>query len=104
MVTKEDLIGLTKYLSIIHHTPNRIRVRISSSIKDEADKYDKEMLDSLPKSIDGIKNVKVNKLVGSITINYDENIFPFDMWENLIAGDINEELMQTLQSLMEKDS
>lgn len=100
MVTKEDLISLAKYLSIIHHSKNRIRLRVNPSIKKEESNLDTNMIDLLPKQIDGIKDIKINKLIGSITINYDANIFNPNVWEELVAGNISEELMQKLQNLI----
>lgn len=98
MITKEDLVSLAKYLSIIHHSKNRIRLRVSPSIKSEA--YDISMIDSLATQVDGIKDIKINKIIGSITINYDSNIFGANVWEELVSGNISEELMQKIQNLI----
>lgn len=103
MVTKDDLLRLAKYVSIVHHSKGRIRLRVSLSIKKEADNFDVDRLQqSFSKDIEGIKSVKINKLIGSITICYDEDIFPYSTWEELIAGDVSDELMQKIQSLIKE--
>lgn len=100
MIKKEDLVKLASYVSIIHHTKGRIRLRVSPSIKKEAQNFDADMIKNFPKEIDGIKNVKINKLIGSITINYDEEVFAFSTWEDLVSGNINDELMQSIEKLI----
>lgn len=102
MVTKEDLLKLANYVSIVHHSKGRIRLRVSPSIKKEADNFDASLLESFPKDIDGIKDIKLNKIIGSITINYDENIFNFSTWEDLVAGKADEEMMQKINSLIKE--
>lgn len=102
MVTKEDLLKLAKYVSIIHHSSGRIRLRVSPSIKKEAESFDEGLLKSFPDEIDGIKSIKVNKLIGSITISYDEDIFPSSMWEDLVAGKANKDLLEKIQSLIKE--
>ena len=39
-----------------------------------------------------IKNVKFNKLIGSVTIEYDHEIFPKNLWEDLLKGQNLEEI------------
>ncbi len=100
MIEKDDLVRLAQYLSIVHHTKGRIRLRVSPSIKKEAQNFDSNTIENFPKEINGIKNVKINKLIGSITINYDENVFPFQTWEKLVRADIDDEILQTIDKLI----
>ncbi len=104
MIKKEDLVALSKYLKIVHHSKGRLRVRVSLAIKKEAHRLDEDFLKNFPKEIKGIKDVKVNKLIGSITINYDPDIFEPQVWEDLIGGNISDELMERLENLIKENS
>ncbi|PID47875.1 MAG: hypothetical protein CR967_02690 [Proteobacteria bacterium] len=102
MLKKEDLIALAKHLNIIHHSKGRIRVRVSPSIKKEQDRFDKQMLESFPKQIKGIKDYKINKLIGSITINYDSEIFEPRIWDELIAGNISDGMIEKIENIIKE--
>lgn len=99
MITIQDLIHLAKYFSIISHSDGRIRLRISSSIKKEADNFDANIMDYL-KDIDGIADVKLKKLIGSVTISYDKDIFAPKLWEKLISNTLENEDKQYLEKLI----
>jgi len=86
MVTVEKIIRISSYLSKVHHIKGRIRVRVNPKIKDESNDITIDDINSLPQKIKGIKNIKINKIVGSITVTYDNDIFPYELWEDLIAG------------------
>ena len=49
-------------------------------------------LDDMIAQINGIKNVKFNKIIGSVTIEYDHEIFPKNLWEDLLKGQNLEEI------------
>lgn len=85
MIDTKELIELSSYFSIIHHTKGRIRVRVSPKIKQMNTKnISIDDIQSLSQKIKGINQIKVNKLVGSITIEYDNTIFPDTLWVDLI--------------------
>lgn len=88
MITVENIIKIASYLSKIHHVKGRIRVRVNPKIQEEAKNsgVTLEDIQSLPQKIDGIKSIKINKVVGSITVVYDNSIFPYELWEDLLAG------------------
>ena len=49
--------------------------------------------------IQGIKSIKINKIVGSLTVEYDPIIFPPRMWDNLVQGKELDEIVQILNTL-----
>jgi hypothetical protein len=86
LIVSDVILRLASYFTPIAHTPGRIRVRVSSEIKKEASNFDIKNLDGVIKQIKGIKNVKFNYLIGSVTIEYDQTIFAKELWDDLLAG------------------
>ncbi len=84
MVTVEKIIEISSYLKKIHHIKGRIRVRVNPKIKEYSSGVSIEDIQTLPQKINGIKNIKINKIVGSITVMYDNEAFPFELWEDLL--------------------
>ncbi|MDR1614810.1 MAG: hypothetical protein LBS26_04490 [Campylobacteraceae bacterium] len=91
IISEQQILKLSKYFSIIHHTKGRMRIAVNSKIK-EMQKELKTLNISIdkakdiPKKIDGIKEFKFIALLGTITIIYDENIFNIQMVEDFING------------------
>jgi len=98
-IKSEDIVRIASYMSIIHHTKGRLRVRVSPKIKDEAGGVELKDIESLPAKINGIEKLKINKLMGSITIGYDSEIFPYELWEDMIAGNNIEDITQKVNKL-----
>lgn len=86
LVATEMILRIASYFTPIHHTSGRLRVRVSSSIKNEAQNININDIDEMIKRVEGIKNVKFNKLIGSVTIEYDKDIFEKEIWDDLLAG------------------
>ncbi|MFL1706506.1 HMA2 domain-containing protein [Campylobacter sp. RM15925] len=86
LVATDMILKIASYFTPIHHTAGRLRVRVSSKIKDEAQNLDISKIDEMINSIDGIKSVKFNKLIGSVTIEYDKEVFAKEIWDDLLAG------------------
>lgn len=101
MVKIEDLLRCVPYFSIIHHTKGRVRLRVDAKIEDEAQDLGVDFLNDLPTYIKGIKKIKVNKIIGSITIVYDDSIFRPSLWEELLKGNISDELKDDLSALLD---
>jgi hypothetical protein len=99
MINTEKLIELAKYFSVIHHIKGRIRVRVSSKIKELEGSVSLSDIEELPSKIDGINTIKINKLVGSVTIEYDHEVFRKELWDNLIEGQNLEEVTQLINKL-----
>jgi len=99
LITTEKLVDLASYFTIIHHTRGRIRVRVSPKIKEQGENVSIADIEDLPQKIDGIKKIKINKLVGSITIEYNDEIFKKELWDDLIEGENLDEIVQILNKL-----
>lgn len=99
MIKTEDIIKIASYFSIIAHTPGRLRVRVDSKIKKEGGNISIQDIENLSQKIDGIKSIKVKKIIGSVTIMYEPTIFPSQLWEDLIKGENLEELTLLINKL-----
>ena len=58
-----------------------------------------EDIEALPARIHGIKSIKINKIIGSLTVEYDHAIFPHHLWENLVAGKEPDEIITIIEKL-----
>ena len=87
-IKPSDLELLGDYFSIIHHTPGRIRLRASLKLKNAAQNSDinpKDLMDKLSQ-LPLIKEIKFNKLIGSLTLHYDKDMLEPSLWEDAING------------------
>ena len=84
MISTDEIINIAKFFSIIAHTPGRLRVRVNPKIKDSGRNISLGDIENLPNKIDGIKNIKINKIIASVTITYDPLIFKPKIWEDLV--------------------
>ena len=98
-IKSEDIVRIASYMSIIHHTKGRLRVRVNPKIKEETNSVSLKDIEDLPKKINGIEKLKINKLMGSITILYKDEIFPYELWEDLMAGNDLEEITEKINKL-----
>jgi hypothetical protein len=98
-LSAEKLIELGAYFSIIHHIKGRIRLRVSPKIKEHKHHVGVEDIEALPARINGIKSIKINKMIGSLTIEYDHAIFPDHLWENLVKGEELDEIITIIDQL-----
>lgn len=99
MIKTEDIINIANYFTIIAHTPGRLRVRVNPKIKEEKGNISIEDIENLPNKINGIKSIKIKKIIASVTIIYDANIFPPKLWEDLIKNENTEELTRLINEL-----
>ncbi|MSN95819.1 hypothetical protein F1B92_01185 [Campylobacter sp. FMV-PI01] len=108
MVTKDFLISILSHCSIIHHTHGRLRVRVSSKIKDElkkinnVEKVDLNKLNQMLQEIKGIKNFKFNSLLGFITIEYDKNEYSKEFWIDIIENKKVENFISKIDEKMKE--
>ncbi|MDY0364555.1 MAG: hypothetical protein RBQ81_01690 [Arcobacteraceae bacterium] len=102
MINEQLLIELAKYCTIVHHINGRIRVRVNPKLKELNKDVRLEDIESLPSKIKGIKNIKINKIVGSITIEYDSSIFPYHLWEDLILQQNTDKLVDIINNLVKE--
>lgn len=99
MISSEDIVKIASYFNIVAHTPGRIRVRVNPKIKDEANNISLKDIEDLPNKINGILNIKINKIIASVTINYNPKIFEPRLWEDLIAKRNMQEVTNVINSL-----
>jgi hypothetical protein len=81
------LLGLREHLSIVHHLPGRIRLRLGVALWGAAARFERERFQGLLNGLEGIRQVRVNPAVASVVIEYDPRLVPPANWETLIGGD-----------------
>jgi len=86
MITTQEIIEIAKYFTIVHHVNGRLRVRVNPKITTQSNSISLKDIEDLPSKINGIKSIKINKIVASVTISYDASIFPPSSWNDLIDG------------------
>ncbi|UTJ05914.1 hypothetical protein [Arcobacter roscoffensis] len=99
MISTEDIIKIADYFSIIAHTPGRLRVRVNPKIKNEGGNITLEDIENLPKKINGIKEIKIKKVIASVTITYEPAVFEPRLWEDLIAHKNLDEVTKLINTL-----
>ncbi|ETD23291.1 hypothetical protein [Helicobacter macacae] len=98
-IPMEDITQVAEFFSIVHHIPGRIRIRVNVSKLPAIKKWAKEttlrevlpaneegesFIITLLQSLPAVKNIKVNAIVGSATIEYDKNLFEPNLWESWV--------------------
>lgn len=81
------LLELRRHLSIVHHLPGRIRLRVSPTIYGCAAGFDAGKSRALLGEQWGIRDVRINLAAGSILIEYDPKLISPEEWETLVRGD-----------------
>ncbi len=99
MIKSDDIINIAKYFTIIAHTPGRLRVRVNPKIQSEGGDISLEDIESIPQKINGIQSIKIKKIIASVTITYDPNIFEPKLWEDLVENRNIEELTKLINNL-----
>ncbi|MCT7629672.1 hypothetical protein N5U06_02890 [Aliarcobacter butzleri] len=99
MIQTEDIIKIASFFSIIAHTPGRLRVRVNPKITQTSGNITLSDIEDLPKKIDGIENIKINKIIASVTIHYNPDIFQPKLWEDLVKNENIEELSILINKL-----
>lgn len=98
-IPMEDITQVAEFFSIVHHIPGRIRIRVNVAKLPVIKKWAKEttlrevlpaneegesFIITLLQSLPAVKNIKVNAIVGSATIEYDKNLFEPNLWESWV--------------------
>lgn len=99
MIKTEDIVKITSFFTIIAHSPGRLRVRVNPKIKNEASNISLNEIENIPKKISGILDIKINKLIASVTILYNPEIFKPKIWEDLIKNENLEEVTTLINKL-----
>lgn len=104
MSPTEGLIKMVPYFSSIHHSPGRLRVRIDAGIVRDAPGVSFAAVAELPERVDGLKQIKINKVMGTATILYDPRRLPPEAWEALLAGELRGPFADLANQLLTKES
>lgn len=84
MISTKEIVEVASYFTVIAHSPGRLRVRVNPKVKQKSDNITLEDIESLPQKIEGIKKIKIKKVIASVTIEYDPKVFAPALWEDLI--------------------
>ena len=98
-ITPQKIVEIASYFTVISHTKGRLRVRVNPKIKDEVSDVSLSDIETLPNKINGIKKIKINKIIASVTIEYNNEIFPKDKWDDLIQGQNIDEVVEIIEKL-----
>lgn len=84
-----ETIGVAaRYLRIAHQIPGRVRFKIDAAVLDEPaiQRLGEEGLSGALGAIRGVRDIRLNKLARSCTIEYDRALIPDQAWNDLLAG------------------
>ncbi|MGB5868068.1 MAG: hypothetical protein WBG69_09385 [Arcobacteraceae bacterium] len=103
-ITPQKIVEIASYFTVIAHTAGRLRVRVNPKIQNEVTDVSLGDIETLPNKINGIKKIKINKIIASVTIEYNNDIFPKRLWDDLIKGENIDEVIQIIENLKKEIS
>lgn len=82
------LLDLRRHISIVHHLPGRIRLRLGPALWSRIAQVGRGRLQALAAELEaeGIRGVRVNAAVASVVVEYDSAQVPPENWETLVQG------------------
>ncbi|MGH2340745.1 hypothetical protein ACRC7T_04610 [Segnochrobactraceae bacterium EtOH-i3] len=80
-------MDLRRFLSIAHHVPGRIRVKLSITALACLPDVDPAPFVDLTRRIRGVGMTRVNVPALSVVIEYDPVVIPAPLWERLLLAD-----------------
>jgi len=98
-ITPQKIVEIASYFTVISHTKGRLRVRVNPKIQNEVTDVSLSDIETLPEKINGIKKIKINKIIASVTIEYNNDIFPKEKWDDLINGENIDEVIEIIENL-----
>ncbi len=95
-----ELYELKKWLTIKHHIPGRIRLKFDLRIVTQIGKFNH--LKSEVDNFSLIKDYRLNLVTGSLLLEYDENIIPPQLMNDLLSENEEQSLIayQQLSSII----
>lgn len=101
----DEFLDHIRYFSIVHHLPGRIRIKASWTNARDLRKIDQGQLEAAINRVPGILSYRVNAKALSAVIEYDQDIIPYGLWNDvgsvenypLKREDVRERLLQLLQ-------
>lgn len=115
-ISIEDITQVAEFFNIVHHIPGRIRIRVNitkiSAIKQWAQntklreflgegEANEKFIITLLQKLPAVKNIKVNAIIGSATIEYDKNLFEPRLWESWVKKENLAEIESCLNELLD---
>lgn len=92
---------LSRKIEIVHHAPGRVRFKFEKSIINDIDSDSLLELENMG-AVDGVRDVRLNKLAKSLAIAYDPKVIEPHIWEDLAGGVSPEEISKRFLSLINK--
>ncbi len=83
-------LHLRRYVTIAHHVPGRIRLKLGLEAVSRLPKVDPAPFTQLFDRIRGIKLTRINKAALSVVVEYDSHIIAPSVWPRLLEGDLAE--------------
>lgn len=83
-------LHLRRYITIVHHVPGRIRLKLSLSAIAQLPKVDPTPFVDLVSRVKGVKETRVNKPALSVVVEYDSSSIPPSIWERLLTAEPGE--------------
>jgi hypothetical protein len=99
LISTDEIINIARFFSIIAHTPGRLRVRVNPKITQSSGNISLSDIENLPNKIDGIINIKINKIIASVTITYNPQVFKPKIWEDLVKNENLDEISILINNL-----
>lgn len=101
--TEDEVKRFASFFHLIHHSPGRIRLRASKELKNALAEFGEnkllegfEMIKNLPV----VKDIKINKIIGSVTIEYDSKSFEPSLWELWLSQKESRAVYERLQEVI----
>lgn len=96
----ETIARLRKYLSIKHNLPGRIRIKFSTAIMKDPEAL--KLAQSPPDMPDGVKEAKVNIFSRTLLLEYDADLVPPVLLEELISTEDDDRAAEIVAELHDK--
>lgn len=75
-------------IRIVHHLPGRIRLKLEADLAGLPlpTATDLNHFQNLLAKVAGVRDLRINFMARSCTVEYDPKIIPFDAWGDFLAG------------------
>lgn len=101
--TEDEVKRFASFFHLIHHSPGRIRLRVSKELKNALDEVgENKLLEwfDVIKNLPMVKDIKINKIVASVTIEYDSKSFEPSLWELWLSQKESRAVYERLQEMI----
>ena len=100
----DALIKMVPYFTTIHHTPGRLRVKIDAGIRAENPGISFDAVAGLQGRLEGLEQIRLNKVMATVTILYDPKRLPPEAWDALLAGELRGPFAELADHLIAKEN